>query len=138
MNQPILPLTLKVLIDIFHNCNPFLKQHLEMFLNILMSRVDAGIVGWDVEGLSNVSTQAPSKQQQQQQQLYTLQQQQQVISGETRELFLESIVAMTRAPGFVQEIWINFDGDEKNVAGHLFEELTLFYCKVRLLIYEIR
>lgn len=60
---------------------------------------------------------------------------QMVITGEVRELLLESLVQMVRKPSFMVDLWYNYDCDL--TCGDLFEELVQFLSKVKQKIFDI-
>ncbi|KAJ1557740.1 GDP/GTP exchange factor for ARF, partial [Cladochytrium tenue] len=54
-----------------------------------------------------------------------------IVVGEVREMLLDALVQLLSIPGFMREVWVNYDGNEA-CQGHMFEELTRFLCKKRL------
>ncbi|KAJ3023146.1 UNVERIFIED_CONTAM: GDP/GTP exchange factor for ARF, partial [Siphonaria sp. JEL0065] len=118
-NMTLLSLTLRVLTAKFQTLRHYLKFQFEFFLNWVMSKVDAGVVSWDV---TDAQKDAPDQSTQQNVAGRN------VLVAEARELLLETMVQCCRIPGFFTELWVNFDGDA-NCQGNLYEEVVRFLSK---------
>ncbi|KAJ3113573.1 GDP/GTP exchange factor for ARF [Phlyctochytrium bullatum] len=136
-------LTLRVVMSLFQTARTHLKLQLEWFLEWIMSKVNAGVVTWDVDDNNN-GNQTP--QPQTERELPRLQHRdstsslgsQNIVGGnmggrapiapEIRELLLEAMVQFFKNPTFPAELWINYDGD-LHIQGHLFEEVIRFLSK---------
>ncbi|KAI9341953.1 hypothetical protein BDR26DRAFT_859844 [Obelidium mucronatum] len=122
-NMTLLSMTLRVLTALFQTSRHFLKFQFEYFLNWIMSKVDAGVVSWDVTDIQNNTTSTPEQVNAQQNVAGR-----NVLVAEARELLLETMVQCCRIPGFFTELWVNFDGDGQ-CQGNLYEEVVRFLSK---------
>lgn len=113
----VLQLTLRCLAGLFATSREELKCQYEWMVGSVMSRGDQGVVAWDFEGTPDKPADGVAK-------LHATF----PVTGEVRELLLESLLQFARRPSFAAELWINFDGDFGS-PGHLFEETVKFLCR---------
>ncbi|KAJ3296061.1 GDP/GTP exchange factor for ARF [Rhizoclosmatium sp. JEL0117] len=138
-NMTLLSYILRVLLTLFQTSRHYLKFQFEYFLDWIMSKVDAGVVSWDVNETAlssrseNGETIRPSSVTGTNRvSVASIGQQnvagRNVLVAEARELLLETMVQCCRIPGFFTELWVNFDGDE-GCRGNLYEEVVRFLSK---------
>lgn len=88
----------------------------------MMTKLDSGLVGWDVEEIINKKS------------LDRVAQQQQslpdkgILVGEVREMILECLGQFSRIPTFMVDLYVYCDGD-LSCQTHLFENLMRFLAK---------
>ncbi|KAJ3076852.1 GDP/GTP exchange factor for ARF [Podochytrium sp. JEL0797] len=147
-NMTLLTLTLRVLSSLFHTSRHYLKFQFEFFLDWIMTKVDTGVVSWDVNdtpkdsststtpgdertrpsSAASLRSSTTNNSSSTQQQGYSNVAGRNVLVAEVRELLLETMVQCCRIPGFFTELWVNFDGDD-GCQGNLYEEVVRFLCK---------
>ncbi|KAI8618119.1 hypothetical protein BC830DRAFT_1110414 [Chytriomyces sp. MP71] len=144
-NMTLLSLTLRILSSLFQTSRHYLKFQFEYFLDWIMTKVNSGVVGWDVgdasnEGVLSMANNDPDRPSS----VASITSRASVVSptssgslngagrnvlvAEARELLLETMVQCCRIPGFFTELWVNFDGDSQ-CHGNLYEEVVRFLSK---------
>ncbi|KAI8799312.1 hypothetical protein BJ742DRAFT_884663 [Cladochytrium replicatum] len=138
---------LKVTTVLLQSCKEQLKFQAEWLIKWMMSRLDMGLLGWDVDEWSNVVSQsglsapssagsgqstvdwanspgasAPRTFTQVRNALAT------IMVGEVREVVLDCLVQLSRSADFHTELYVNYDGDLDSEVN-LFEDLIRFLCK---------
>lgn len=156
-STPLLALSLRVISTVFDTLRPSLKLQQELFIFFLIERLSpasgAGSRGVSVDvddegkitfvssrsdvdqraGTVDIRSGSPnmflgkSTDYPRQNKNYSTSEQM-AITGEVRELLLESLLQFARMPTFMVDLWYNYDCDL--TCGDLFEELIQFLSKV--------
>ncbi|KAJ3194456.1 GDP/GTP exchange factor for ARF [Irineochytrium annulatum] len=119
-------LTLRVITCLFQTARVHLKLQLEWLLEWIMTKVNAGVAGWDVEDFTSNGSQSDSPAREPSASGPGVGKG--VVVAEVRELLLETMVQFFKNPTFATELWQNFDGDLL-FPGHMFEEVIRFLSK---------
>ena len=133
----LVTLTLRVVSCLFITAREHLKLQLEWLLDWIMSRINNGLVCWDVDdltpssiGLTSPETRSLTSRGDHRHStnstLSTLSSV--VVVAEIRELLLETLIHFLRIPSFAAELYVNYDGNLKS--RNFFEEIIKFLCKV--------
>lgn len=151
---PLLSLSLRVISTVFDTLRPHLKLQQELFIFFLIERLSPPgnrQIAVNVDDEGNV-TFVSSKREIEQGGTVDVRSaspnmflgkstdyprsgrnhsssEQMAITGEVRELLLESLVQMVRKHSFMVDLWYNYDCDL--TCGDLFEELIQFLSKVK-------
>ena len=125
----VLQLTLRCLAGLFATARAELRSQYEWMVGSVIQRGDQGVVAWDVEGRAIEQEDRVSKEKEKDGPIvvragHTIF----PVTGEVRELLLESLLQLARAPTFAAELWINYDGDMGSPA-HLLEDAVKFLSR---------
>ncbi|KAI8838851.1 hypothetical protein BJ741DRAFT_562615 [Chytriomyces cf. hyalinus JEL632] len=140
----LLSSTLRVLTSLFQTSRIYLKFQFEFFLDWIMTKVNTGVLSWDVGDANDASSTSSPSDKAASSSDVTASRGSVVVSpsvssaaaaagrnvlvAEARELLLETMVQCARIPGFFTELWVNFDG-EVGCRGNLYEEIVRFLSK---------
>ncbi|TPX61513.1 hypothetical protein PhCBS80983_g01054 [Powellomyces hirtus] len=120
----ILSLSLQCFTRLLQTSPQHLKLQQEWFLKWVIERLDAGVATWDIEDWDKRD---PAKDIWHHQEA-TPQQRGMPVTGEVRELILESLAQLCQMPSFAVELYINYDCDMERPT-HLYEDLVTFLAK---------
>lgn len=119
-------LSLKLSTSLFLSCPQHLRLQQEWFLDFCMNRLDSGVVGWNVE--DGTISAMPTMEDAYSQPSIQQSRQQAPLSGEFRELILESICQLVCVPGSLVDMYVHFDCN-MTCMSHPFEVLVRFLAK---------
>ncbi|KAJ3188710.1 GDP/GTP exchange factor for ARF [Gaertneriomyces sp. JEL0708] len=121
----VFALSVKCVTSLFKSARSHLKLQQEWFMLWAMARLNAGLATWELEGWAKKSgTPELSRERD------TMKQVDRggVLVSEARELLLEALLLLCGEPGFIAELYVNYDGDMDR-QSHLFEELFHFCAR---------
>ncbi|KAI9005729.1 hypothetical protein DFJ74DRAFT_691912 [Hyaloraphidium curvatum] len=124
----VLQLTLRCLAGLFATARGELKGQYGWLVTSVISRGDQGVVAWDVEGGTGSSEPEEAKASGSGPVPIRASHTVFPVTGEVRELLLETLLQFARVPSFAAELWVNFDGDPSS-PGHLFEDAFKFLSR---------
>lgn len=137
----LLQLTLRLLTSLFQMSRHHFKHQQGFLLKTIMERLDTGVVTWDIaeeetngnnsqhhsqssQRSRSVSSQASSMHHHGSYQTRPMG----PVVPEVREIMMETLLQFSRIPGFMAELYVNYDGDT-SCQGHAFQELVQFLSK---------
>lgn len=124
----VLQLTLRCLAGLFGTARGELRCQYEWMVGSVIQRGDQGVVAWDVEGKAPEEQAQEKDKEKHAEMTFKLGHAAFPVTGEVRELLLETLLQFARAPTFAAELWLNYDGDLGS-PGHLLEESVKFLSR---------